>query len=31
MSSARFVIGDALAVLPTLPAGSVDLVVTSPP
>ena len=27
----RFLLGDCLAVLPTLPAGSVDVIVTSPP
>lgn len=31
MSVARFIIGDSLSVLRTLPAESVDLVLTSPP
>lgn len=29
--SARYIVGDTRQVLATLPAGSVDLVLTSPP
>ena len=31
LNTGRYLIGDVFDVLPTLPAGSVDLVVTSPP
>lgn len=31
MSAARFIVGDSLTVLRTLPTGSVDLILTSPP